>query len=201
MSLIAWINFLILNLVTILCWWFYIRSLQPATRSKKSGKSAWKTAKRERIIASIFMGLIVISMIIWLWFPIPALTWPVNHNWLISIFIGVILACIFTPIMIKGVLDAGSETVEPSKTTKMYGGIYNYIRHPQAIGEMPWFIIIALFLNSLFLVIWSTTMILIVSPIVMYFEEKDLIERFGDAYREYQKRTGAFFPKLRKSKD
>ena len=103
--------------------------------------------------------------------------------------------------MIKGVLDAGSETVEPSKTTKMYGGIYNYIRHPQTIGEMPWFIIIALFLNSLFLVIWSTTMILIVSPIIMYFEEKDLIERFGDAYREYQKRTGAVFPKLRKSKD
>ncbi len=201
MSTIAWINFLMLNVVTFLCWWFYIRSLQPATRSKKFGESAWKTAKRDRIIASIFMGFIVISMIFWLWFPIPALNWPVNYNWLISIFIGVILACLFTPIMIKGVLDAGSETVEPSKTTKMYGGIYNYIRHPQAVGEMPWFIIIALFLNSLFLVIWSTAMILIVSPIVMYFEEKDLIERFGDAYREYQKRTGAVFPKLRRSKD
>jgi protein-S-isoprenylcysteine O-methyltransferase Ste14 len=201
MTTIAWINFLMLNVVTILCWWFYIRSLQPATRSKKYGDSAWKTAKRDRIIASIFMGAIVVNLILWFWFPIPTWAWPVSVNWLISILIGVILACIFTPIMIKGVLDAGSETLEPSQTTEMYGGIYNYIRHPQAVGEMPWFVIIAFFLNSLFLVLWSIIMILIVTPIVMYYEEKDLIERFGDDYREYQKRTGAVFPKLRKHKE
>lgn len=201
MSLFAWINFFMLNIVTILCWSFYIRSLQPATRSKKLGESAWKLAKRERIIAGIFMGVIVINMVLWLWFPIPELAWPVSLNWLFSILIGIILACIFTPIMIKGILDAGRETLEPSQTTKLYGGIYNYIRHPQTLGEMPWFVIIAFFLNSLFLVIWSIIMILFVSPIVMYFEEKDLIERFGDQYRDYQKRTGAFIPKCRKSKE
>ncbi|MFX1319336.1 MAG: methyltransferase family protein [Promethearchaeota archaeon] len=201
MSTIAWINIFILNLVTILCWVFYIRSVQPYTRAKKYGESAWKTAKRDRIISGILMSILTFNIILWLWFPIPEFAWPVHPNWLVSIIIGIILACIFTPIWFKGIKDAGKETMEPSPTTELYGGIYNYIRHPQVVGEMPWFIIIPLFLNSMFLVIWSTIMILIVSPLIIYYEEKDLIERFGDRYREYRRRTGAVFPKLMKPKD
>lgn len=201
MPIIASINFLVLNIITILCWWFYIRSVQPYSRAKKFGESAWKTAKRDRVISGILMSVIVINMIAWLWFPILALAWLVNPNWLVSILIGIILACIFTPIWIKGLKDAGKETMEPSPSTELYNGIYKYIRHPQAVGEMPWFVIIPLFLNSLFLVLWSTIMILIISPIIIHYEEKDLIERFGDKYQEYQQRTGAIFPKLRKPKD
>jgi len=104
---------------------------------------------------------------------------------------------IFTPIWIKGAIDAGKEAMEPSQSTEMFGGIYNYIRHPQTVGEMPWFVIIALFMNSLFLTIWAIIMIIIVTPIIIHYEEKDLIKRFGDEYREYQKRTGAVIPKLK----
>ncbi len=201
MPIIAWVNFLILHVVTILCWWFYIRSVQPYSRAMKFGPIAWKIAKRDRFITGILMIVIVVNMLLWLWLPIPGLAWFVSLNWLFSILIGVVLACVFTPIWIKGIKDAGRETMEPSESTQMYGGIYNYIRHPQMLGEMPWFVIIALFLNSLLLVIWSILMILITSPIIIYYEEKDLVERFGDDYREYQHRTGAVFPKLRNSKD
>lgn len=100
--------------------------------------------------------------------------------------------------MTKGVIDAGKESLEPSKETKMHGGIYNHIRHPQTIGEFPLFVAVAFLLNSWFLVIVMTIWMSLYVPIIMYFEEKDLIRRFGDAYREYQKRTGALFPKLRK---
>ncbi|MFX1566151.1 MAG: methyltransferase family protein [Promethearchaeota archaeon] len=200
MSVIAWINFLTLNLVTILCWWLYIRSVQPYNRAQRFGKSAWQTAKRDRSFSGILMCVLTVNMILWLWFPIPELAWLVHPNWLNSILIGIILAIIFTPIWFKGIKDAGRETMEPSPSTELYGGIYNYIRHPQAVGEMPWFVIIPLFLNSLFLVIWATIMILIVSPIIIYYEEKDLLERFGDKYQEYQQRTGAVFPKIRKQK-
>jgi protein-S-isoprenylcysteine O-methyltransferase Ste14 len=147
------------------------------------------------------MGIMTINFILWIWFPIPEFAWPVHLNHLVSILIGLILAIIFTPIWIKGIIDAGPETMKPSAATQMYGGIYNYIRHPQAVGEMPWFVIIPLFINSFFLVIWSIIMIIIVSPIIIYYEEKDLIKRFGDKYREYQKRTGAIFPKLSKPDD
>ena len=201
MSTIAWINFIILNLATVLCWSFYIRSVQPFQRAEKFGEKAWDIAKRDRIITGILMFVITISMILWFWFPIPLLAWPVSDNWFLSVLIGVILAIIFTPIMFKGFKDAGRESMEPSKSAKLHGGIYNQIRHPQTLGEMPWFVIISLFINSLFLVIWATLMIFITTPIIIHYEEKDLIKRFGREYQEYQRRTGALFPKLRKPKD
>jgi protein-S-isoprenylcysteine O-methyltransferase Ste14 len=201
MSLIAWINFGSLNIITLLCWFFYILSVQPVTRAEKFGEKAWKAAKRHRAISGVLMFVMVINLILWFWFPIPELAWPFHPIHVISILVGVILACIFTPIWFKGIKDAGKETMIPSKDQPLYKGIYNYIRHPQALGEMPWWIIIALFINSLFLVIWAIIMIILVSPFIIYYEEKDLIKRFGEAYIEYRKRTGAIFPKLRRRKN
>jgi protein-S-isoprenylcysteine O-methyltransferase Ste14 len=200
MSFIAWTNFLILNFVAVFCWYFYILSVQPVTRSEEHGERAWTLAKRDRFITGILMGIMTVNMVLWLWIPIPTLAWLVHPYWLISSLTGLILALFTTPIWIKGIKDAGKEAMVPSQTTEMFGGIYNYIRHPQMVGEMPWFIIIALIINSLFLTIWAIIMIIIVTPIVIHYEEKDLIKRFGERYRDYQERTGAIFPKLRKQK-
>jgi protein-S-isoprenylcysteine O-methyltransferase Ste14 len=98
----------------------------------------------------------------------------------------------------KGVIDAGSETLSPSKETEMYGGIYNYIRHPQSLGEFPLFVAFGFMLNSWFFVVISFVFIIIYIPIMIHFEEKDLTRRFGDKYTAYKERTGALFPKLRK---
>ena len=119
------------------------------------------------------------------------------NNW-VGIIIGI---CIFVPcctIMILGIIAAGSETLSPSKDTEMYGGIYKYIRHPQTLGEFPIFVSLSFMFNSWFLVLISSVFIILYIPIMVYYEEKDLIRRFGDKYREYQKNTGALFPKLRK---
>lgn len=72
-------------------------------------------------------------------------------------------------------------------------GIYQYIRHPQYTG---------LLLLSFGLVAnWATLPTLILFPImlVMYVrlalrEERDMFEEFGDAYRNYMKRTKMFIP-------
>ena len=198
---IEWINVIILNVSGIFCWYFYILSVMPITRAEKYGEKAWKECARLRLIAGLLMFVMVINMILWFWFPIAELVWPVYPNPLVSILIGIVLAMIFTPIVIKGVRDAGKETMQPSETTELYGGIYRYIRHPQTLGEMPWWIIIPIFLNSLFLAIWALIMVIIVTPIMIYYEEKDLVKRFGDAYREYQQNTGALIPKFWKRKE
>ena len=140
------------------------------------------------------------NLILWIWFPIPALSWSIHPNIFIGIIIGV---CIMVPcllLVIKGVKDAGKETLKPSKETTMYQGIYRYIRHPQTLGEFPLFIAISFMINSLFLVLWSTVCILLVIPIIMHYEEIDLEKRFGEPYREYKRNTGAFFPKFWKKK-
>jgi protein-S-isoprenylcysteine O-methyltransferase Ste14 len=82
---------------------------------------------------------------------------------------------------------------------KMYSGIYNYIRHPQTLGEFPMFIAMSFMFNSWFLVILSSLFIIIYTPIMIHYEEIDLVRRFGEKYTEYQKRTGALFPKLKKA--
>lgn len=65
------------------------------------------------------------------------------------------------------------------------------MRHPQATGEVFLFWVTALLLNSPFLAIFS----LIYIPmfiITTYAEEQDLLLRYGDAYAEYRRNTGAF---------
>jgi len=197
-ALIAWMNFLLLNIVGVLSWYFYILSAMPAHRAEKHGDKAWEDAKRFRAVSGVLLVVIVVQMVLWLWFPIPELTMPVHPNPFVPMIVGLIFAIPLTTILVKGVKDAGSETMTPSQETQMYGGIYNYIRHPQMVGELPWFVIIALFLNSLFLVAYAIIFIVISFPIIIYYEEKDLVKRFGEPYREYQQRTGAIIPKFRK---
>ncbi|NHJ32960.1 MAG: isoprenylcysteine carboxylmethyltransferase family protein [Asgard group archaeon] len=199
MNPFIWINFALLNFSMFLFSIFYGVSLLPATRSEKIGEKAWKQSKTLRLVASFFELLFTACIILWHWYPIPEIDWVIfSTNWWIGL---IIFAVIFIPglvIMIKGVVDAGSETLTPSEENKMYGGIYERIRHPQTVGEMPMFVALAFALNSWFLVLYTIIFIVVYTPIIMYFEEKDLVKRFGDDYRQYQKEVGAFLPKIRK---
>ena len=191
-------NFSSLLISLLLMSYLYIISIQPVKRAEKYGDKAWNDCKKLRSICGFLELISIINIILWIWFPLPIFaTWIVNSN----IFIGIIVAiCIGVPciiIMRKGVKDAGPETLSPSKDTEMYGGIYNYIRHPQTLGEFPLYVMFGFAVNSWFLVIISALFLVIYVPIMIHYEEKDLIRRFGKKYREYQKRTGALFPKLR----
>ncbi len=190
-----WINLAILILSMLLFSILYVFSVMPATRGEKKGKEIWIKCRNLRIVASVFEGITLISIILWIWFPIEQLNWKIFSKWWVGIVVSLV---IFIPggiIVFKGVLDAGKETLTPSKDTEMYGGIYKHIRHPQTTGEMPMFPAIGLVVNSWFMVLIMTVFIIIYVPTVQYFEEKDLIKRFGVSYTEYQKTTGAFLPK------
>jgi protein-S-isoprenylcysteine O-methyltransferase Ste14 len=117
-----------------------------------------------------------------------------------GIIIGIIITVLGSIIMVKGMIDAGSETAKPSEDTELYEGIYKYIRHPQSLGEFPIFIAVAFMVNSWFLVIIMFLFNVIYVPIMVYYEEKDLIRRFGKDYEEYREKTGALFPKVRSQK-
>lgn len=72
-------------------------------------------------------------------------------------------------------------------------GIYSSIRHPQYTG---------LLLMSLGMLIeWATLPMLILYPIMVFMyvrlakkEERDMLDEFGDTYRNYMKRTKRFIP-------
>ncbi|NHJ22558.1 MAG: isoprenylcysteine carboxylmethyltransferase family protein [Candidatus Lokiarchaeota archaeon] len=195
----AIINFISLIVACLLMGYLYILSIQPVKRAKKHGEKAWKDCKRFRSIGGLFELITMVNLILWIWFPLPIVnTWIISSNIWVGIIIGLCIAIPCCIMLYLGIKAAGSETLSPSKDTEMYSGIYRYIRHPQSVGEFPLFVALSFALNSWFLIIISSILIVVYFPIMIYYEEKDLIERFGDKYREYRKNTGAIFPKLRK---
>lgn len=98
----------------------------------------------------------------------------------------------------KAMNDAGEEMNKPVKETELHGGIYNHVRHPGIWGEMPLYVWAAFLADSLFLLVWMTVYIVLYSAINIYFEEKDLVKRFGTEYEEYRERTGMLIPRRRR---
>lgn len=74
-------------------------------------------------------------------------------------------------------------------------GIYKYIRHPLYTFGSSLFIAFGMMADN-----WFIALLGILAFIAMAIrtpkEEANLIEKFGDEYREYMKRTGRFLPKL-----
>jgi protein-S-isoprenylcysteine O-methyltransferase Ste14 len=147
----------------------------------------------------VFEFVTVACYVVYRFYPLPtplpeSFPWP----WWVS---GLIAAVIGIPTMLLmaiGLKDAGEEAAVPKKEHTMYGGIYKKIRHPQAAGEVFGWLWIGFLLDSPFLVIFS----LVYFPIFLimsWAEEHDLLLRYGDAYADYWKRIGAFWPKKRRS--
>ncbi len=91
--------------------------------------------------------------------------------------------------------------IKLKKQTLAFGGPYNYVRHPQHLGlilislstslYLPWAVHDDIRVGSI--ISWSLFTLFLV--IVSEFEEKKLLNKFGNSYLEYRLQTGMFFPK------
>ncbi len=196
--MISWINFIVMIFSSLLCSLLYIKSVQPATLEKKIGEKAYKRCAIYRCISGILMFIIIGTQFVYFFFPIP-INFPRFFPWdyWISVLVAIVILIPSFTLMMKGVRDAGKETMRPSKEQTLYGGIYEKIRHPQALGEVWLWWIVPFLLNSPFLALYS----LIAIPIFYLFcvfEEKDLKIRYGQVYIDYKKQTGMFIPKRKR---
>ncbi|MHA1933740.1 MAG: methyltransferase family protein [Candidatus Thorarchaeota archaeon] len=193
--MIEWINFAALVLSTVGFTYFYIKSVGPAALEEKIGDAAYKKSMYYRLVASVFEGITIISSIVYVFYPLP-IPIPRYFPWeyWISIMVAAIILIPSVTLMVIGVRDAGREALEPRKEHTLYGGIYETIRHPQAIGESVVWLGFSLIFNSPFLFLYSFVFI----PLFYWFciaEEKDLILRYGEPYLEYRERVGFLIPK------
>jgi protein-S-isoprenylcysteine O-methyltransferase Ste14 len=196
-TLVAWINFLVLIIATLLTLYFYVKSVGPAALEQKIGPVAYKKCTKYRSISGLFMGVVTLNYILYAFFPLPIPFLPATFpwSWWVSALIAVVIAIPSGYIWVRGMRDAGEETMIIKKEHTMYGGIYQKIRHPQAVGEMPIWWVMAFLLNSPFLVLYSFVWI----PIFIAMckaEERDLLIRYGEPYAEYQKHTGFMIPRI-----
>ena len=194
-ELIPWLNFGAMVISTILMTYFYIRSAGPAQLEEKIGSGAYRKSGQYRVIASVFEMIIIATYVIYYFYPLPVpipqtFPWPYWLSLLIAVIIGVPSGY----VMYRGVVDAGVEGTMPQKNSKLFTGIYQKIRHPQAMGELPLWWSGSLILNSPFLAIYSIVMIPIFVAMALA-EEKDLMIRYGKKYADYKERTGFIIPK------
>jgi protein-S-isoprenylcysteine O-methyltransferase Ste14 len=142
-----------------------------------------------------------------LWFS--PLIYLINPNWMAWSKIGLPNAIRWAGVAI-GVLcvagvywlfsSIGSGITPVSATRKEHvlvtNGIYRYIRHPLYTFGSSLFVSFGMMADNWFIAL-AGILAFIVMAVRTPKEEANLIEKFGNQYREYMKRTGRFLPRLK----
>jgi len=82
-----------------------------------------------------------------------------------------------------------------TEDTLLTGGIYGRMRHPRYVGATLGYVASAFLANYLFLYAAFPLFLLLLHTVVL-LEERELLERFGDAYRTYMERVPRYVPRL-----
>jgi protein-S-isoprenylcysteine O-methyltransferase Ste14 len=193
--MIAWANVGVLGISSLLFLYFYVTSAGPAALERRIGKAAYARCTWYRLIASAFELVAVGTYVVYFFYPLPialrrSFPWP---RW-VSTAIAILIAIPSGYLLWRGLKDAGEESLFVRKEHTMYGGIYEKVRHPQAMGELPFWWVIAFLLHSPFLALVSLIWVPIF-VIICWAEERDLLIRYGESYAAYRERTGAVIPK------
>lgn len=98
----------------------------------------------------------------------------------------------FSPLQLSGHHELQPEQ-HPQQL--VVAGIRQRVRHPIYLGHLCE--LIAWSIGTGLLACWTLTAFAVITGAIMIrHEERELIERFGNSYREYQQRVPAILPKL-----
>ena len=145
-----------------------------------------------------YLGLVIIyvilpDLIFWAHIGLPVLV-----RWL---GVGIALAAIvlvFTTHRLLGAQYSAKQEIQKDHAL-ISEGIYNHIRHPMYTGFNMFSLAVSLISANILIIIFAI-LVALPFPWMARKEEDMLIEQFGDGYREYMKRTGRFFPPIRRQK-
>jgi protein-S-isoprenylcysteine O-methyltransferase Ste14 len=86
---------------------------------------------------------------------------------------------------------------EEGTATLISSGVFARVRHPLYLGSLLFYAALTLATCSL-ASLGALVVIFLFYDHIAGFEERVLLERFGDEYRDYMKKTGKWIPKPRK---
>lgn len=160
----------------------------------RSGAKAWISdvipASLERsvyvwIASALFLG------VTWMWVPVPGMAWELAGPWqwvgraaqLLGLWMIARAAGILDPLELAGIRQLhGRLRPVVFKAT----GPFGLVRHPIYLG---WILMVfgapSMTMSRLVMAVVSSTYLVVAIP----WEERSLIEAFGDRYREYQRRV------------
>jgi protein-S-isoprenylcysteine O-methyltransferase Ste14 len=172
-------------------------------RRKADRDTGEKVSWKDEGIAMIFVlrlgGLLLwLSMLGYLIYP-PLLAWSKVDllTWMRWLGVGMGSTCVVLIYWMFSSIGTGiTPTVATRSTHKLStSGPYRWIRHPLYSFGTLFFLSFALMADSWFIAAMAALALVLLS-IRLPNEEAHLIEKFGDEYREYIKRTGRYLPKL-----
>ncbi len=179
--------------------------LQHSIMARKGFKlllQQWIPKELERMVFSVASSIVLI-LLVYLWQPIPIVLWDIQIEWIkiclyALFFLGwllvIVAANLIDPFSFSGVRQLAVFFLgkKPQETQFSTPIVYKLIRHPLYLGLLIAFWATPLMTLSHFLFSLGMTIYIWIG---IAYEEKDLVERYGDEYREYQKKTPKLFPR------
>lgn len=112
---------------------------------------------------------------------------------------GALVGTAMLPVFYR-IFDTLGENVTPTAGTRKNHGLvtsgpYRLVRHPLYSAGTAFCLSLSLLIASWFTALSGSTALALLLARVPEEEER-LVERFGDEYREYARRTGRFLPRL-----
>jgi protein-S-isoprenylcysteine O-methyltransferase Ste14 len=140
--------------------------------------------------------LLGVPMIRAAYFPAPSAAWvlPVPTGIGLSLFIltGIAFFLVVVNLALKG---SGAPMFIALSQRLAVDWLYAWTRNPMVLAGVAFFLALGLWLQSWTFVLW---VLLLFTPALLFFikvfEERELEVRFGEAYREYRKRTPMLWP-------
>jgi protein-S-isoprenylcysteine O-methyltransferase Ste14 len=193
--LISLISIALILVGSLLFSMLYMVSLQPKSLSLRLGPRAYRCCGIIRYAAMLFEMMTVGGYILFT-FGTAFNYRLTGGNSLPIRLAGAAVTLAALSFMAYAMAHAGGESAVPSSDTTLHHGIYDFMRHPQTLGEMLSWFGISMVLNSLTLLVYSVIWV----PVFMGFtivEDNDLSVRFGEEFIRYAERVGPFWRKAR----
>lgn len=179
-------------------------AIQHSGMARPGFKKWWTKIVPEPIERSTYVLLasLVLALVLWQWRPMPQVVWHVDTAWAQTLLWGLfgfgwllVLAATFviSHVHLFGLQQTyefmrGEEMSPPEFQVK---GFYRYVRHPLNLGFLIAFWSTPhMTLGHLVFALATTGYIFV----AMVLEERDLVARFGERYRNYQKRVPRIIP-------
>ena len=167
---------------------------------RETGEKIPRKADGTAMMAIIRIG----GLILWMgplaylinpdWMAWSKIGFPAFVRW---IGVGTGALCV---VLIYWLFSSIGNNISPTSATRkqhklITHGPYRWIRHPLYTIGAATFLSFGLMADNWFIML-SGLLVFVVMAIRTPKEEANLIEKFGEEYREYMKRTGRFLPRL-----
>ncbi len=179
-------------------------AVQHSVMARPRFKAWWTQLVPKPVERSTYVlaASLCLLLLFWQWRPIPAVVWHVE-NPDVAVFVAVISlggwVLVFTSTFLISHFElfgvsqvvnhlANRQAEPPRFRTPL---LYKFVRHPIYLGFIIafWAAPVMSAGHLLFAAVTTTYILL-----GIYLEERDLIDMFGDQYREYKQRVSMLFP-------